>query len=78
MTNEPFVIFMLPCKCGTELEIHGQVFEDSGGRWGSGDIVNCPTCNAEHPLPTKSLRVFYRDGNVWYDAATAKREEREK
>ncbi len=31
--DEPFVQFLIPCKCGVDLQIHGQHFKD--GRWGS-------------------------------------------
>jgi len=31
--DEPFVQFLISCKCGVDLQIHGQHFKD--GRWGS-------------------------------------------
>jgi hypothetical protein len=65
--DEPFVQFLIPCKCGVDLQIHGQHFKD--GRWGSRNIVKCPKCKTEHELPTNVLRLFYRDGNLWYIAS---------
>jgi hypothetical protein len=65
--DEPFVQFLIPCKCGVDLQIHGQHFKD--GRWGSRNTVTCPKCKTEHGLPTIPLRLFYRDGNLWYIAS---------
>ena len=62
--DEPFVQFLFPCKCGTDLQIHGRYFQ--GGGFGLDDVVSCPKCNEKHSLPTKALRVFYRDGDVWH------------
>jgi hypothetical protein len=62
--EEPFVQFLIPCRCGVDLQIHGQHFK--GGRCGSRNVVKCPKCKTEHGLPTNVLRVFYRDGNLWY------------
>ena len=64
MTGQLFVQFLFPCKCGTDLEIHGQPFDGIGP--GMADSVNCPNCNAEHLLPTRALRLYYRvNGNTW-------------
>jgi hypothetical protein len=54
--DEPFVQFLIPCKCGVDLQIHGQHFKD--GPWGSRNIVKCPKCGTEHELPTNVLRLF--------------------
>lgn len=59
-----FVKFSFPCDCGTDLEVHGKPF--IGGRGNSGYTIKCPKCKSEHELPTEALRLFYRDGNLWY------------
>ena len=62
--EQAFVKFSFPCDCGTDLEVHCKPF--IGGRGNFSHIVKCPKCDAEHELPTKALRLFYRDGNLWY------------
>ena len=61
--DEPFVLFMFPCRCGTNLQVHGQYFIGyvSQGK----NCVACPKCKQEHDLPTKALRFFYQDGDRW-------------
>jgi hypothetical protein len=66
--DELFVQFLIPCKCGTELEIHRQHFASEVGQWGVDTEVKCPKCGKTHYIPTKALRVFYRDGNGWRQA----------
>ena len=51
--DEPFVQFLIPCKCGVDLQIHGRHFKD--GRYGSRNTVTCPKCKTEHGLPTIPL-----------------------
>ncbi len=58
-----FVQILIPCQCGVELQVHGEYF--IGPRAGGPDSVACPKCGKEHALPTRPLRFFYRDGNVW-------------
>ncbi len=61
--DEQFVLFDIPCICGTKLQVHGQYFK--GGIWQGRDAVVCPKCKKEHELPTKPLRFFFQEGDHW-------------
>lgn len=58
------VQFLIPCKCGVELQVFGKF---PVGDIGAHFKVNCPECNEEHGLPTKALKLFYRKGDLWYE-----------
>lgn len=61
-TEELYVQFVWTCDCGTELQVHGEHY--IGLRAGS-YFVTCPKCGKQHDLPTRSLRFFVHEGQVW-------------
>lgn len=65
-TEELYVQFVWPCGCGVELQVHGEHYV--GFRVGS-ESVTCPKCGKEHNLPTRALRFFVREGQVWNQVA---------
>ena len=60
--EELYVQFLWPCECGAELQVHGEHYV--GFRAGQ-ETVACPKCGKEHHLPTRALRTFVREGDVW-------------
>ena len=61
--QDVFVLFMFPCSCGTNLQVHGAY--SKGFVWQGRQFVVCPKCKKEHDLPTRPLRFFFQDGDHW-------------
>jgi hypothetical protein len=64
--DEMFVFVELDCACETKLHVHCQHIKS--GQFSSRHFVCCPKCKAEHELPPKPLRFFYKElaSNVWH------------
>ena len=61
--EELFVQFLWECECDAELQVHGEHYV--GFRVGFDSGVPCPKCGKQHNLPTRTLRFFVREGQVW-------------
>lgn len=70
MPEDRFVMFLLTCGCGTELQVHGEYFV--GGKPGAEREVSCPKCRKSHSIPTRPLRLFYRDEKSWIGVVESK------
>jgi hypothetical protein len=55
----------IDCECGTTVRVHAQPLTSTVPVSGSKGSVRCPSCQREHEVPGKPLRLFVRQGDIW-------------
>jgi hypothetical protein len=68
--DEPYVWLAFTCTCGAELKVYGEsvLVTYSGYDYS----VRCPKCLFRHRVPTKALKLFYKESkpdDVWLPAS---------